>query len=110
MNLRKLKSLLLMAACILAAVSCKDEEEETNVAYLDGSLSFQLPEFVLPGESIKMIPKGLTHPDGGEIGYCWKVTPTMTKYDTTRFENGLDKNGNESDGSFLHTFSDTLQT
>ena len=110
MNLRKLKSLLLMAACILAAVSCKDEEDETNVAYLDGSLSFQLPEFVLPGESIKMTPKGLTHPDGGEIGYCWKVTPTMTKYDTTRFENGLDKNGNESDGSFLHTFSDTLQT
>jgi uncharacterized protein (TIGR02145 family) len=33
----------------------------------------------------------------------------MTKYDTTRFLNGLDKKGNPSDGSFTHKFSDTLQ-
>lgn len=33
----------------------------------------------------------------------------MAQYDTTRFENGLDKNGKPSDGSFTHTFSDTLQ-
>ena len=110
MNLRKLKSLMLVAACVLAAVSCKDDDDDANVAYVDGSLSFSLPEFVLPGQTVTMTPKGLSHPDGGEIGYCWKVTPTMTQYDTTRFENGLDKNGRESDGSFTHKFSDTLQT
>lgn len=110
MNLRKLKSLMLIAACVLAAVSCKDDEEDTTVEYVDGTLSFVLPEFVLPGQIVKMTPKGLTHPDGGEIGYCWKVTPTMTEYDTTRFENGLDKNGKESDGTLIHKFSDTLQT
>jgi uncharacterized protein (TIGR02145 family) len=97
-------------ACILAAVSCKDEDEDTKVAYLNGSLTFELKEFILPGEIVKMTPKGISHPDNKGIGYYWKVTPTMTKYDTVRLENGLDKLGNESDGSFTHKFSDTLQT
>ena len=57
-----------------------------------------------------MTPSGTIHPDGEELGYYWKVTPTMTQYDTTRFENGLDKYGKPSNGSFTHKFSDTLKT
>ena len=110
MNFHKLKSVFLLAAGLVAAAACKKDEDETNVVYLDGTLNFSVPEFILPGEVVKMTPTGLTHPDDGEIGYCWKVTPTMTKYDTTRFENGLDKDGNPSDGSIVHTFSDTLNT
>ena len=110
MNFHKLKSVFLLAAGLVAAAACKKDEDETNVVYLDGTLKFSVPEFILPGEVVKMTPTGLTHPDDGEIGYCWKVTPTMTKYDTTRFENGLDKDGNPSDGSIVHTFSDTLNT
>ena len=110
MNFHKLKSVFLLAAGLVAAAACKKDEDETIVVYLDGTLKFSVPEFILPGEVVKMTPTGLTHPDDGEIGYCWKITPTMTQYDTTRFENGLDKDGNPSDGSIVHTFSDTLNT
>ena len=109
MSLRKLKSMLIIAAIAIAAASCKDDDE-VNIVYVDGKLSFNLPEFIHPNEELKMIPTGLTHPDGGEIGYYWKVNPTMSKFDTTRFLNGLDKNGRPSDGSFSFTFPDTLQT
>ena len=110
MNFHKLKSVFLIAAGLVAAAACKKDEDETNVVYLKGSLKFSVPEFILPGEVLKMTPSGLTHPDNGEIGYCWKVTPSMTKYDTTRFENGLDKEGKASDGSISYKFSDTLRT
>lgn len=99
----------MMAAMILAAVSCKDDDDDVNIIYVDGNLNFSLPEYIHPNEGITFTPRGLSHPDGKEIGYCWKVTPTDNKYDTTRFENGLDKEGKPSDGSFFHEFSDTMQ-
>lgn len=109
----KLSSLLLIAAVSLITISCKDEEESSTLLYLDGTLSFDLPEFILKGETINMVPSGLSHPEDAEIGYYWKVSPTMTAYDTTRFLNGLDDPNDEigkvSDGSLNHTFSDTLQ-
>ena len=105
----KLSSLLMIAAIALAAVSCKDKEDDTTLLYLNGTLNFDIPEFIFPEDTYKMIPSGLTHPDEEEIGYYWKVTPTMTAYDTTRFLNGLDSSGKPSDGSFTHKFSDTLQ-
>lgn len=110
MSLRKLKSILMVAAVILAVASCKKKDDEVEIAYVDGNLDFEIPEFIHPGQLFKLTPKGLTHPDGGEIGYYWKVSPSMDKFDTTRFLNGLDKNGKPSDGSFTHRFSDTLQT
>lgn len=109
MSLRKLKSMLIIAAAALAAVSCKDDDE-VNINYMDGALSFELPEFIRPGQVLTLHPKGLSHPEDGEIGYCWKVSPSMSKNDTTRFLTGLDSQGKPSDGSFTHKFSDTLQT
>ncbi len=110
MSLRKLKPILMAAAVLLAVASCKKEDEEVEIKYVDGKLSFDLPEFVLPNTTLKLTPKGLSHPDGGEIGYFWKVSPSMSKSDTTRYLTGLDKNGKPSDGSFTFQFPDTLQT
>ena len=69
-----------------------------------------LPEFVAPHQKCTMKVKGAIHPEGKEIGYCWKVSPVMSKYDTTRYENGLNKKGEPSDGSFTYTFKDSLAT
>ena len=110
MGLKKLNSLILIGTIILCAVSCKKDDVTTVTPSLEGYLTFTVPEFIKPNTTLTMTPKGVTHPDEEGIGYYWKVTPTMTQYDTTRFENGLDKYGNPSDGSFTHTFSDTLQT
>ena len=106
----KLNSILIAIAASLCLISCKDDDETTATPSLDGALSFNVPAYVVPGTSVTMTPSGVEHPDGEELGYYWKVTPTQTKADTTRFQNGLDKNGNPSDGSFTFTFPDTLQT
>lgn len=110
MNLKKLSYIILAGVLLFGANSCKDDDETTVLPTLEGNLNFSVPAYVKPNTKITMTPKGVTHPDGEELGYYWKVSPSMPKYDTTRFENGLDKNGKPSDGSFTHTFSDTLKT
>ena len=109
MSIRKLYPILLAAAVLMSAVSCKDDDTE-SLPSLDGMLMFDLPAFIQPKEVLIMKPKGLTHPDGKIIGYYWKVTPGMTSNDTTRYENGLTIDGHESDGSFRYHFSDSLGT
>lgn len=94
MSLKKLNSILMIAALAVAVISCKDEEQTTSPS-LSG-LYFSCPSYVAPEQVVRMEPKGVTHPEGGEVGYCWKVTPTMTYYDTTSL--------------FVHCFSDTLGT
>lgn len=110
MSHNKLYSLIFISIMALTAVSCKDDDETTTLPSLNGKLSYNVPAYVRPETIITMTPKGVTHPEDKELGYAWKVTPTMTKYDTTRFENGLNKNDEVSDGSFTHRFSDTLKT
>ena len=110
MNLKKLSYIILAGVLLFGANSCKDDDETTVLPTLEGHLNFSVPAYVKPNTKITMTPKGVTHPDGEELGYYWKVSPSMPKYDTTRFENGLNKNGKPSDGSFTHTFSDTLKT
>ena len=110
MSHRKLNSIIIAIAASLCLISCKDDDETKVAPSLDGTLSFKAPAYVLPKTTITMTPSGIEHPDGESVGYYWKVTPGMTKTDTTRFLNGLDKNGNPSDGSFTYTFTDTLRT
>ena len=108
------RKLLYITALILAVCSCKKDEETATTPGLNGTLKIVgLPEFISPEESITLSPEGAVHPDGEKLGYYWKVTPGMSKYDTTRYTNGLDKpddSGKPSDGSFTYTFSDTLRT
>ena len=107
MNFRKL---LLIAAAIVAAAACKKDDEETLTPALNGLLTYYMPDFVEPGKVYKMTPKGVKHPEGKELGYYWKVSPSMSVYDTTRYLNGLNKYGEASDGSFTHVFPDSLKT
>lgn len=94
MNIRKL---IIAASLILAAIACKKEEESTVLPGLDGTLSIKgLPEFVSPGSSYELTPQGAIHPDGGELGYYWKISPTKPEACTTKV--------------YTAAFSDTLQT
>lgn len=109
MSLKKLNTLFIVAVMACLALSCKKDDDTTYTPALEG-LKFSCPEFVAPESTITFKPGGVEHPDGEGIGYYWKVTPTMSKTDTTRLENGLSPDGKESDGSFTFTFPDTLQT
>lgn len=94
MNIRKLIS---AAFVTLAAFACKKEDDDTISPSLDGYLSIKgLPEFVSPDTSVELTPEGVTHPEDGEIGYYWKLTPTKPEACTTKV--------------YTAAFSDTLQT
>ncbi len=95
MSLRKLNSLIFVAAMLLAAVSCKKNTETETLPSLEG-LYFECPSFVAPEQTVTLVPNGVKHPEGGKVGYYWKVTPTMSKADTVDV--------------FVHKFSDTLKT
>lgn len=110
MSLRKLNTVILATAAILAAVSCKDKEETTISPSMNGSMKISAPAFVEQKAVVNFKQRGVLHPEGGVIGYCWKVSPVMAKNDTTRFENGLDKNGKESEGNLTYQFPDSLGT
>lgn len=107
MSLKKLNKIALLAIIAISAASCKDDDDTTSLPQLSG-LTFSCPAFVEPGQKVTLTPRGTVHPDNEGIGYHWKVTPTMSKSDTTRLENGLAPDGSESDGSFSFVFSDTL--
>ena len=95
MSLRKLNSLVFAAAFVIAVASCKKDKETESLPSLSG-LSFECPSFVASGQAVRMTPGGVKHPEGGVVGYYWKVTPTMSSYDTTDV--------------YVHWFSDTLKT
>ena len=90
MNHIKLSSVIFAIAASICIISCKDDDETTVSPSLDGALAFNAPEYVSPNTTVKMVPSGVEHPEDEAIGYYWKVTPSMTKNDTTKFLNGLD--------------------
>lgn len=110
MSFHKLSSLLMAVFFILTIASCKKNEETTTILYLDGQLKVNMQEFVRPESVVTFTPKGVVHPEKKGVGYSWRVTPVMEKYDTTRFENGLNAQGQPSDGSFTFKFPDSLGT
>ena len=97
----------------LAILSCK-KKEETVLPALSGQLKINgIEAFVGADETsrtLTLTPSGAKHPEGKKLGYYWKVSPLMTSYDTTRYENGLNKQGQESDGTFTYTLKDSLGT
>lgn len=94
MSFRRFIIALGLAAAVL---SCKKEEETSITPSLDGYLIIErLPEFASEGQTCSLDVKGVSHPDGGEIGYYWKVVPSAPQACTTK--------------TFNFTFTDTLQT
>ena len=109
MNISRLTSFIIIAAGIMAVASCKKDKTTEVDPMLNGTLSFYAPEFIEPGQTIFLTPKGVEHPEGEGVGFYWKVTPSSTSSnDTSRFENGLDHEGNKTDGTYKCTFPDTL--
>lgn len=87
----KIKSIILIgiSAALAALPSCKkDDETSSSKEYLDGSLSFSMPQYVTKGEAFSLTPKGVTHPATGlaeDVGYYWTNSWT-TGQDTTKTE------------------------
>lgn len=110
---RYIRNIIFASLAVLAAVSCKDDEDEVKPP-MDGTLVVDGVETYVNARTdsreITLKPSGVTHPDGKGIGYCWKVTPGMKTYDTTRFENGLNIKGEPSDGTFKYTLKDSVAT
>lgn len=90
--------ILMMVAVACVTVSCKKDQEDSSLPNLDGILSLNVPEFVLTNTKYTFKASGVTHPEDKSIEYVWKVSPTMSSYDTT------------ATGSYEFTFSDTLAT
>ncbi len=101
-----LKSIIIPAAMVAAVISCKKDDEETTLPSLNGSLSFSAPEFIHLKTALKMTPKGASHPEGGDLGYYWKVSPVMSTNDTTKYVG----DGNSKDSSFVYAFPDSAGT
>lgn len=107
MKISRFTSLIIISAAIMAAVSCKKDEETEEFKSLKGSVSFYAPSFIEPGATLTMTPKGIEHPEDKGIGFYWKIS-SETVNDTTRLENGLSPDGKESDGTLVYTFPDSL--
>ena len=110
---RYIRNIVFASLAVLAAVSCKDDDDEVKPP-MEGTLVIEGVETYVNArtDSRELIlkPTGVTHPDGKGVGYYWKVTPDMTTYDTTRFENGLNINGEPSDGTLKYTLKDSVAT
>lgn len=95
-----------IVTAMMAIVSCKDDDDDIVTLYLNGTLSFSVPQYVNAGSTLKMTSKGITHPEGSPLGVYWRVSPGMDNSDT------LDVNFDPVNGSnYSHTLpEDELQT
>lgn len=79
--------LLMLAAVSISIVSCKkDDDESVTLKGFSGTLGFDLPAYVNPGETYTLVPGGAYREDEGDFGYYWTLSTASTKRDTTRYE------------------------
>ena len=83
-NIRKVLVCLGAAALALGVLSsCKKDDDTTEYYYLSGTLQVSVPEYVYPSTMLTVTPKGVSHPEGGRLGYYF--TPSWTSVaDTTK--------------------------
>ena len=84
----KFRNLLILgtALSMLVLPSChKKDDEEKSDPYLDGKLTFSIPDFVLTGETFTLVPTGASNPTTGNVGYSWTSSWISTR-DTTKKE------------------------
>ena len=102
----KIRSIILILSTVALTVlpAChKDDDETTTNPYLNGTLDFVMPSYVLQGEDFHLIPKGASHPSGGGVGYVWYCS-WITGRDTVKTENGI------GDGSWDVSVPEALGT
>ena len=69
MDRKHLKLLLLTLAAMLAAVSCRKDNNEDERAYMSGSLTFDMPTYAVVGQKISSYVTGITTPS--DVDYFW---------------------------------------
>ena len=73
MNLtKKFAWLTLILALLAGLTACKEEEEETTTESMSGSVVFDIPYYVLKGETVTMSASGAIYPD--DVYYKWYVS------------------------------------
>ena len=80
----------LLASAAVMTLSCKKDDDEVNVKYMEGSINLDVPAFVLPGYSQTFPLDDLmtvTRDDGGEVGY-YVTDPFTEDKDTLRTSEG----------------------
>lgn len=107
-NLKNIALAAVLSVCTLA--SCK-KEKTNDLLSLSGTLWFDAPVYVMPGDVITLTPQGSFHPREGEYGYYWQTSPRtkllLEKNDTTKT---LKDDPDKYDGHIVLTIPDTLCT
>lgn len=86
----KLKNVLIIFSTVAITLlqGCHKKGDDTAISpTLDGTMAFDMPLFVLPGEEFTLTPRGASHPKGGGIGYYW-FSSWHTVRDTVKTETG----------------------
>lgn len=83
-NDRRFLLFSIMTIIALAAVSCKDKEEEESKEFLTGKPQFELPGFANPREVITMHASGVTDNDGNGVDYYWYTSYATSDRDTMK--------------------------
>lgn len=106
MNFKHICSTFVITTAVLAAISCKKDEDSETKPSLTGLLRFKgLPEYIAPGSEYDVTPAGISHPEKKPVGYFWKQTPRT--FDYMADKNDTSKNEN---GSARLKFKDSLYT
>ena len=73
MNLiRKTGWLVFALALLCGLTACKEDEEDTTLPSMSGSVTFDIPSYVLKGETVTMSATGVLYPT--DIQYRWYIS------------------------------------
>lgn len=82
MNLiRKTGWLVFALALLCGLAACKEEEEDTTLPSMSGTVTFDIPSYVLKGETVTMSASGILYPS--DVRYKWYISGVYT--DTLAF-------------------------
>ena len=77
MNLIKKTGWLILALALFCGLSaCKEEEEETTSESMSGAVLFDIPYYVLKGETVTMSASGVIYPE--TVNYKWFISGVIS--------------------------------
>ena len=84
MKIRTVLNIFALVLIMLTPVSCKKDKKTEYSESFSGSLQFDVPLYVSPGDVYELVPSGVRTDDNTPWGYIWTATPYHTERDTTR--------------------------